>query len=722
MALSLVGKRLIFNRVSLLVNQKRNGYIVLVPEIGEEPSGKNPLIREDNLPEFNNVTIENCVAGIGHQALDLEKKIRAIENYLKENKQINDVFKEVIEPIEHEFSPLETTWGLAKTIYLGNSTLMPTKSYLSIHDRARKASAMKFNSLPIYQTITKALENPSKFNDEQIRVLEKYALESKLNGIALSPADRHLLNETLNKINSLKIKYKERIDTIVKQFKHYIHDVNLMQEFPPHLLQAMADDENQPIKGPWKVSLQPYIVKSFLEYCPNHDMRWNLWQANNRKASGYNDKTLNNSSTLEEIRGFRHDQAKLLGYKNYAEMSMETKMLGSIEAVEKMLATLLQKARVTQDEEINQLIDFAEANGFKHKFEIYDVPYWKRRQLLEQFDYDEEAIRDYFPSPKVLEGMFKISEQLFGIKIEERSGMITWDEDVKLYDVFDANNSKEPIGGFYIDLYSREDEKIVVQGNTGWMIGIRNRSTITNTKPLAALIFNFPAPIYGKPSLLSLKDIHQLFFKFGQTLQHLLTKANYSDVAGLSNLSWDIVETSGNLMTHLLYNPTILKTISSHYSTGDSIPDKKVEAIHRSRSHLNGFHLCEEIYLCTLDLELHKSKEFWLDIVKNLYPKHFVFEMDKKDSLPCSFLQIFSGEWGAAYFSHLHARVIAADIYSAFQEASKIGEADVIKVGHRFKDTFLSLGGSCKPQQLFRKFRGRDPSLKALLKTIESNK
>lgn len=259
------------------------------------------------------MTIENCVACVGHQALDLEKKIRCIEKSLNNN-EVTDIFKDLIEPIEHEFSPLETTWGLAKTIYLGNSTLMPTKSYLSIHDRARKASAMKFNSMPIFTAVTKAIESKSEsLTDEQVRVLEKYALEIKLNGINLSTTDRYLMIETLGKMNTLKVKFGERVDSIVKNFKHYIHDANLMQEFPPHLLQAMANDPTKPTKGPWKVTLQPYIYKSFLEYCPNHDMRWNVWQADTRKASGYTDKSLNNSTALEEIRSFRQDQAKLLG-------------------------------------------------------------------------------------------------------------------------------------------------------------------------------------------------------------------------------------------------------------------------------------------------------------------------------------------------------------------------------------------------------------------------
>lgn len=252
---------------------------------------------------------------MGHQALDLEKKIRSIEKSLIEkNNEASDVFKEIIEPIENEFSPLETTWGLAKTIYLGNSTLMPTKSYLSIHDRARKATAMKFNSLPIYTAVTNAIESKSEnLTDEQCRVLEKYALETKLNGVSLSTADRYLMNEILGKVNTLKIKFGERVNSIVKQFKHYIHDANLMQEFPPHLRFAMADDQKQPTKGPWKVTLQPYISEAFLEYCPNHDLRWNVWQAETRKASGYTEKSLNNSTAVEEIRGFRQDQAKLLG-------------------------------------------------------------------------------------------------------------------------------------------------------------------------------------------------------------------------------------------------------------------------------------------------------------------------------------------------------------------------------------------------------------------------
>lgn len=175
-------------------------------------------------------------------------------------------------------------------------------------------------------------------------------------------------------------------------------------------------------------------------------------------------------------------------------------------------------------------------------------------------------------------------------------------------------------------------------------------------------------------------------------------------------------------MIHLLYDPLTLKSISGHYSTEDTIPDTKIQAIQNSRTHLAGYGLCEELYLSKLDLEMHKTKDFWLDIIKRLYKEHFVFELDKRDAHPCSFTQVTSGEWGAAYFSHLHSRLIAADVYSAFEEAKKSGQDEFVQVGKRYRDTFLALGGSCNPAEVFRRFRGRDPSTKALLKTIKSSK
>lgn len=391
-------------------------------------------------------------------------------------------------------------------------------------------------------------------------------------------------------------------------------------------------------------------------------------------------------------------------------------MVGSIDSLRNTLNELLQYARPACESEMASLEEFAVDHGFKAKLDVYDVPYWKRRQLIECHQFDKESLREYFPMPKVLGGLFQLAESLFGIRIVERPGVDTWHEDVKFYDIFDDSKGSAPIAGFYTDLYSREEEKISVAGNSGWMVGIVNKSIVAGDKPLAALICNFPAPLYGKPSLLSLDDVNILFHKFGHALQHLLTETQYSELAGLSNVEWDAVEVSGHLLTHLLHDPDVIRSISSHYGTEQLLPDECIMAIQKHQKHLAGYSLCRELYFSNLDLELHLTSDYWLDIVKNLYPQFHTFPLDKKDAHPCSMMTIFSGDWGAAYFSRLWSRMVAADVYSAFAEAKSKGQQP--EAGRRYRDTFLALGGGCHPSEVFRQFRGRDPSPKALLQKL----
>ncbi|XP_058053757.1 uncharacterized protein LOC131205606 [Anopheles bellator] len=733
MAVSFCGKRLLLTRTNLFANSRRHGYIVLVPEIGEDLPEKNPLSSANGLPEFNNATIEKCVAAIGQQAIAAEKSVKTLEDRLgSPGPPLEDVIKDVILPLEATGAPLETTWGIAKTLYLGSSSRLPTKSYMTIHERARSARRAKFNSVPIYTTLKGALEagtqsahgkdttDPLAIGEEH-RLLQKYVLEAKLSGIEVDGSSKAELNEILEKLSQERNKLQNKRDVAVKKFQQVISDPAMMKEFPPTVLQSLATDPSQALKGPWKITLQPPVVASFLEHCPDRTHRWNLWQADTRKCSIHTDKSLENSSHLEAIRSLRKRQAKLLGYESYVHMSMETKMAGTVGAVSNALDELLRYARPAAEQELGALQRFAGENGFRGPLDIYDVPYWKRRHLATIHQYDPEALKDYFPLPTVLSGMFRLAEQLFGIRIVEREGVDVWHEDVHFYDVFDARLEgppcqSEPIAGFYTDFYSRENEKLSIAGNAGWMVGIVNRSVAANARPLAALICNFAAPLYGKPSLLTPEDLHTLFNRFGRGLQHLLTECRYSDVAGLSNIEWDAVEVSGHVFTHLLHDVDTIRTISSHYTNGNALPEPCIEAIQRRRTHLAGYRLCRELYHSQLDLQLHLTSDYWLDVVRNLYPRYHTFELDRKDAHPCSLLPIFSGDWGAAYYSHTWSKMIAADVYSAFAEAKEPTLRQ--EVGRRFRETFLALGGGCHPAEVFRRFRGRDPCPTALLKTL----
>ncbi|XP_055539184.1 uncharacterized protein LOC129726474 [Wyeomyia smithii] len=722
MAVSFCGKRLLLNRSNLLANPKRHGYIVLVPEIGEDLPGRNPLTRSENgLPEFNNVTIEKCVGTIGQQAAGVERSVRALEEKITAAEGGLDVIKDILVPLEQVVTPLETTWGVAKTLYLGNSSKMPTKSYMTIHERARAARRFKFNSLPIYNALQSAIVGKeNKFSLEENRLINKYLLESELNGVKVDEPAKVDLRDVLMKLSQERSKFHGKREVAVKKFSHVVKDPAVMKEFPPSVLQALAVDQSQVVKGPWKITLQPFVVQSFLEYCPDRTQRWNLWQADTRKCSNNSDRALENSTHLEMIRSLRKRQAKILGFESYVHMSMKTKMAGSVEQLRDTLDELLRFARPALDSEMADLEPFARDNGFKDTLDIYDVPYWKRRQFAELHQFDKEALKEYFPMPKVLSGLFSLAESLLDIRIVERTGVDTWHEDVRFYDIFDASKGTEPIAGFYTDLYSREEEKISVVGNSGWMVGIVNRSVVAEEKPLAALICNFPVPLYGKPSLLTIDDVQILFHKFGHALQHMLTETHYSEVAGLSNVEWDAVEISGFVLTSLLQDPDVIRSISSHYGTGETLPDQCVESIQKRHTHLAGYELCRELYFSNLDLELHIQSGYWLEIVRKLYPQFHTFALDKKDAHPCSMSSIFSGDWGAAYYSRLWSRMVAADVYSAFVEAKPKGQQS--DVGLRFRDTFLALGGGCHPSEVFRRFRGRDPSPLALINVLEINK
>ncbi|KAG6460645.1 probable cytosolic oligopeptidase A [Manduca sexta] len=712
MALSFFRSSVISRHVKRQLYQKRNsGYVVLIPEIGED-ADKNTLLSDNGLPEFDDISIEKCIATISRQSLEYENGVRQIE---QSSQNCKNAFNEIFQPLEKLDNQLELTWGMAKTLYLGNSSLMPTKSYIQIHERAHKARSAKFNSYPIYQAAVDEKNRLKKLTDEEQRLLDKYILEGKLNGLDVKGIKRDRLNNVLAALQKERQQFRDKVNIANKIFTSNITDPEVMREFPPSLVKSMAVG-NDPERGPWKITLQPHIYEPFMEYCSDRELRWNAWQAHVQRCSNYVNKEIETGNNLDSIRRLRGEQAQILGYETFADMSMETKMAGSVENVYTIFDKLLESARSMQDVEIELLQRFAQERGFDFKLQWWDIPYWQRKQKWTLYGFDEEKIRKYFPLPRVITSLFNLCSTLFKIQIVERSDVHTWHKDVRFYDVYDGT-SNNPIAGFYLDPYARQDQKIRVYDDAGWHIAIRNKCGSTNTLPLSALIFNFQAPSEGKPSLLSFNEVGVLFQRFGHSLRHMLTKANYSEVAGLSNVEWDAAEVCGQVMTHWLYDPHTIRAISGHYSTDEPLPDDILKNLQNIRGHMAGYNLCKELYLSRLDLEMHSKKTFWRDIVREMWPKYHALPFDKYDSHPLSFTKIISEEWGAAYYCRIWSRMIAADIYSTFEEA-RAGDQDILAVGKRYRDTFLAVGGSCHPSEVFRRFRGRDPSPHALLKNL----
>lgn len=613
--------------------------------------------------------------------------------------------------------PLDSLWGVAKALYLGNSSLIPTKSYLNIHNRAQSARASKYASKTIYDALKANEHNfniqlPSEYPIK--RLVDKYILEGKLNGLGLTQMDRNALHDTVCKINGERKAFERKVALASNAFSYYITAYDFVRNFPPNVLKAVAADSNKPSVGPWKINLQPQVVESFLEHCPDHKQRFNVWEANVRKCSGQSTQNLENSTVLEKIRSLRHKQANLLGYQSFAELSMETKMLNSYENAKNVFLKLQQHAGPAQLLEINELQTFALDSGYKNQLEACDIPYWNRKLLQNKYEIDENILKEYFPLSNVLPSLFSLSEKVFRIKIVESSTTEVWQPSVKYYDVFDLDVDKSrPVGGFYIDCGSTESGN---KKNSGWMVGIRNRNSFCGKTPLSALIFNFADPCDGKPYLLRLSDLNIIFKTFGTALQHTLTRVAFTDLSGLSNVEWDASQICGEVMASFLNNAKVLKSISGHFKSNETLTESSVSQMKILQNSLASYKLCQEIYYSDLDLELHHSTAFWLDVVKKLWPIYHCMPLEKNYAYPCSMTDIFSGDWAAAYFSHMYSKVIAADIYDTFVNGKSKHDYD--QNGKLFKEIFFYSGGSVKAAENFRRFRGRDPSMEAFLKIL----
>lgn len=701
--------------------------------MGEDDPKLNPFIKEDGFPDFANVSIDRCLRRVGGQATALEQEVKKGEEYLQQATEagksitLNEFFSNVLEPIESADKELVASWGLAKTVFHANGVVFPAKSFLSLHQRARKANITKYRSQPIYEAM-KQLRTSKDLTVEQKRLLDMYLLEAKMGGLDLKTEDEkgEFAYRQL-KLSEEMITFESKTYVAIDHFAHTVSDYSLVQAFPSEVLQAVAVDRKNPLNGPWKFNLKPYIYNNFLTYCPDREQRWNLWQANCRKASRQVVVELDNSGHLEWIRDHRNRIRELMGYQNHVDLKRDRFLLSGTEKPQTILNELRSYAKPSQHKEISTLGDFAVQSGFRHPMlEEYDVPYWGRKYNITVCKYDENLIQEYFPVEKVFAGLFELSEKLFGIQIVERNdaSVSRWHKNVKYYDVFDTRksnlrtDSSQPIGGFYLDLCSTMDEEYTSNEPNGFIVPIREHCNRTNSTPLVSLIYNFHAPLYGKPHTLKLHELQVVFSKYANAMQKLLNESNYRELSGLINIEYVNDKVCSSVFNNLLYRSDVLKSISEHISTKEPLTDEHIQAIQAQRLSLAGYNLSTELFKSALDLELYSTKDFWLEVTRKIYAKYLVFDLDKRDSRLLSMLEVVVGNWSGCYFGLVWSDVMAADICDAFDKEWTNDET-AAKVGQRFRDTFLSSGSNTDSLEQFRNFRGRDPAVDALVTRLQ---
>ncbi|KAK2173850.1 hypothetical protein NP493_847g01041 [Ridgeia piscesae] len=693
-----------------------NAYYVLLPEIPPDTPEDNPIMRVHDYPEFSRVDSGLTVTGCAKLSIDYDVELGKHIESLKDG-AFKKTFSSVFDPIEEISVPLNYAWKTAKNLNYVKGTDGYRQSFQRVHPQVERAKNERWISEPLYNAVKEVGADSANLSDFQQRLVKMYLMEFRLNGVELTGDDRKKFVEFLGKLVDSKNHFRNRVMLSHNMFSHNVENIAELEGLPRSLLIQMAADKTNPSRGPWMVNLNQHLYNPFMQYCTNRLGRWNIWQAlNNRAAVGHDEKNLSNHLIIKEIRMFRKDIALLLGYENYAQMSMETKMAGSVENVMNMIESLKGQFRALAEEEINELQDFANAEGFNANLEMWDLPFFRRKHKEQLFKIDPEDVAQFFPLPKVLDGLFKLAGNLFGITVKDCSGDVdTWHEDVRFYRIYDKQSGEE-VSAFYLDPYARPAQKL----GGAWMEAGRENSELIGTKPFSYMNLNLAPPFGKRPSLLTVEDMSTVFYEFGHGLQQMLTTVPYSEVAGQRNVEWDALQVCARLMSMFLYTPETLRSLSSHYETGEQMSDTMIDTILRMQKYMSGFDMMRQLYYSAYDMEMYVSDDHWYSTMQRLWPEFVPMPLHEEDNHPCSFTAIFSDQYPAAYYSVKWAEMVAADVFKAFKEAGLENPEKQAVVGKRFRDTFLSLGGGIPAGEVFRKFRGRDPDQEAYIEYYKS--
>jgi oligopeptidase A len=549
-------------------------------------------------------------------------------------------------------------------------------------------------------------------------VVEQRLRRARLAGVGLEGEAAARFAEIVQELSRLSSDFSNNVLDATKAYSLVITDPADVQGWPESLRQqaaasyaSQAGAEPDAEQGPWRIGLEATSCVPFLQHCRNRRLREELYRAYITRASS---GQFDNSALLERILTLRAEKAALLGFENYAELSLESKAAASVASVRAMHAELSAAARAKAEQDFADLESLAAERGQLEPLAHWDVAFWAERLREERYSFTDEEIRPYFPLERVLNGLFELSERLFGVTIVPADGAAPlWNPAVRYYRVMEQGRD---LASFYLDPYVRPHEK---RGGA-WMDECLSRRRIAGELrlPVVHLVLNSTPPVAGKPSLMSFQEVETLFHEFGHGLQTMLTEIDVADVAGINGVEWDAVEVASQFMENFCYDEPTLKALSGHYETGEPLPDELFAKILAARNYRAASQMMRQVLFGELDLELHSNYApggslTALDVQRELSARYSQLEPLDEDRFLCTFSHIFAGGYAAGYYGYKFAEVLSADVFAAFEEA---GPEHYAEVGRRYRASFLALGGSRHPLEVFELFRGRAPETSHLLR------
>jgi oligopeptidase A len=568
-----------------------------------------------------------------------------------------------------------------------------------------------YSGIPLDAGLFKAIKSyaetseAKKLTGSRRRFLDKTLADFRRHGAELDAAGKERLSKIDVELTELTLKFSQNVLDSANDFELLISDEARLKGLPESAKEAAKESALTAKKSGFRFTLQAPSYVPAMTYLEDRAIREQLYRAfNTRATKGQWD----NRPIVKRILELRREKAKLLGFRHFADLVLEDRMAKSGEAARTFVKTLHEKSKAAFEKENAELLAFAGAE----KLEPWDVSYWAEKQRRALYDFDEEALRPYFPLPRVLDGLFEVAHRLYGVKVEPLDAS-TWDKAVRAYRILDATHEKGGVhvASFYVDVYPRANKR-----DGAWMHGLL---TAWANRPYAveALVANVTPPVGDRPALLNHREVETMFHEFGHLLHHALGKVEVRSQAG-TNVAWDFVELPSQIMENWCWEREALDLFAHHYETGATIPEELLQKMRRARTFRAANMMMRQLGFAEVDLALHvdfdpTGSEDPITFGRKIMDDYSAVKLPDDHAMIASFTHLFGSPVGyaAGYYSYKWAEVLDADAFSLWKEKGIFSR----EIGDRFKNEVLSKGDSEDPAELYQRFAGRGPKLEPLL-------
>ena len=672
----------------------------------------NPLLTFTDLPPFSQITPAHVKPAVEQVIAECRNKIEQVlegntspswDNLVAPIEEVDDRLSRIWSPVSHMNSVVNSD-ELREAYESCLPLLSEYGTWVGQHKGLFEA----------YKAI-KASDEFASLSQAQKKTITDALRDFELSGIGLPADEQHRYGEISKRMSELGSQFSNNVLDATMGWSKQITDVAELAGMPESALAAAKAAAEAKEQEGYLLTLDIPSYLPVMTYCDNQALRQELYEAYVTRASdrGPNAGTWDNSEIITEQLKLRHEIARMLGFGTYSEKSLATKMAETPDQVLGFLNDLAVKAKPQGEREVEELRQFAEKEFGVSELELWDIAYYSEKQKQHLFEISDEELRPYFPESKAVSGLFEVLSRVFGMTVKEREGVDTWHESVRFFDIFDANETLR--GSFYLDLYAREHKR-----GGAWMDDCRGRR-ITQAgelqTPVAYLTCNFNKPVGDKPALFTHDEVVTLFHEFGHGIHHMLTQVEAGAVAGINGVPWDAVELPSQFLENWCWEEEALAFISGHYETGEALPKEMLEKMLAAKNFQSAMFILRQLEFGLFDFTLHTTYDpevgaRVLETLADVKSKVAVLPSLEWNRFSHSFSHIFAGGYSAGYYSYLWAEVLSSDAFSAFEEEGIFNT----ETGKRFLNNILEMGGSEEPMELFKRFRGREPQIDAMLR------